>query len=114
MIVTLNFAEKTNNQFGSQQDLCDMQTEGYQVQMWRTWYMKEALHAAPMPQSRPSVCNTPLRDIARRCIFSQDNAFEENLDAPCLQIRKEVMPLVLNTSKPFNLIVKFLTKNSTI
>jgi len=104
MVATLSIVEQNNRWLASLQTMIDLQA-------WRGWYMQ----TSSMPKSNSDVRTTPSRSFAAVYCFSQANAFQEPLDAPCLHKSiKEVVPLTIKITNRFNPTVKSHTKNSTI
>ena len=80
MVATLNIVEQNNRWLASLQTIIDLQAGTGQLQAWPGWY----LQTSSMPQSNSDVRTTPSRSFAAVYCFSQANAFQDPLDAPCL------------------------------
>jgi hypothetical protein len=80
MVSTLNIVEQNNMGLASLQTMIDLQAGTGQLQAWRGWYLPNLFNATI--QFKCSDNTVAL--ICGGLLFSQEKAFEEPLDAPCL------------------------------
>jgi len=107
MVARLIIEEKTNTGFTSKRGI-------FEAQMWFPWHFAIAPQSVSMFQSKSNISKAPSRDIHLVPCFLQDKAFEQSPDACFHRLRKEVVPLAIRITKPFNPNIKSITKYSTI